>query len=1141
MKSIITLSLLLICAAGLSGQKTQIAVTRLSDEVIELTIQFGALQKTPVNTPQGTAYVINVDQGTPWLEAGAPDLPKVAIPLMLPPTGAVSVNVDEVQFTEETGMLVAPSKGNLKRNIDPATVPYVFGDVYQQNNYYPQQQATLQAPFIFRNARGTSLWVTPAQYVPDIKRFRTIQQMRVTVHIGQGAGENELTAENTKPASRTFSDLYKKLFINHNQNWVLGERSALQPEKMLVIANDNLIDDLMPLVAWKRQMGIHTTVVPYSEVGSSLPADLFNYVKNYYNENGITYLLLVGDEAAIVPMVRPGSPYSCDNCLGFMEGNDHFPEILVGRYNAVTPEDVRIMVRRNLDYEKTPLVDSTANWCATAVGLASNEGQGIGDDNQADYEHQNDLKNKHLQDGYEKIWEFYDGSHASISPTPGDETADKTGNPTNVPIVEVLNARGAGLFNYTGHGWEQGLSSGNFDVGAAGNMRNTHRYPILIAVACCAGNFTNGLCLGEALQRAGNESTGESWGTIGAFLSSDFQSWAPPMEGQDGMNQYLMDADGIALRPVTSAMGAYGNALMIAAYGTGGEEMADVWNPFFEPTFVPRTRLPQVLTVNHNAEIFTGTTSLAVQCGAEGAQVALYAQEQTLAVATVENGTATFEFPELTEPTTLMITGTQFNYTPYQAEIKVVPSAGPYLLSQAITANDAAGNNNGVPEFKENITLDLTLQNVGVETATGAEAVLSTNDPYITITDDVELFGDIDQAANLQINGAFAYQIADGVPNGHKAQFQLQVTYSTDKMLIYDFEQTISAPELEVTQIKIKEGPGSDLDDRIESGETIQIDVVHRNKGNSDIGNLTVSLGNSSTWLSSINDQISPDLGTGDQHTESFLLQVPADAPINALVSFDYTLHAGLYSAGKQSAPIRINPIIENFESVSFNEFPWTMTGNKSWVITNFQPYSGSYCARSGQITHNQKSEMLLVMDVLEEGEVSFGWKTATESNDYLRFYIDDVKIAEWSGTNDWAEAVFPLTTGQHLLKWSYEKNASLSGAPDRVYVDEILLPLHELIIVGVSDGPDNQAFESQVTPNPATETVWLSIQVAEQMQLGYTLSDLNGRVVISQAPQIFNAGLQQIPVDIRALPAGVYSLSLQGNNGVRTHKVVKQ
>ena len=43
------------------------------------------------------------------------------------------------------------------------------------------------------------------------------------------------------------------------------------------------------------------------------------------------------------------------------------------------------------------------------------------------YEQGNEWKAKHLDDGYEKYWEFYDGTQGSISPTPGDETADQPG------------------------------------------------------------------------------------------------------------------------------------------------------------------------------------------------------------------------------------------------------------------------------------------------------------------------------------------------------------------------------------------------------------------------------------------------------------------------------------------------------------------------------------------------------------------------------------------------------------------------------------------------------------------------------------------------------------------------------------------
>lgn len=105
------------------------------------------------------------------------------------------------------------------------------------------------------------------------------------------------------------------------------------------------------------------------------------------------------------------------------------------------------------------------------------------------------------------------------------------------------------------------------------------------------------------------------------------------MEGQDGMNQYLSDADGLTLRPSIGGMLAYGNTLMIAAYAQGGEVMADFWNRFCEPSTLPRTQLPLPMAVSHPANAFIGASSLSVSCDSEGALVSLYWQGQTLAVA----------------------------------------------------------------------------------------------------------------------------------------------------------------------------------------------------------------------------------------------------------------------------------------------------------------------------------------------------------------------------------------------------------------------------------------------------------------------------------------------------------------------------
>jgi uncharacterized repeat protein (TIGR01451 family) len=982
------------------------------------------------------------------------------------------------------------------------------------------------------------LWVSPVQYNPVTQTLIHYESLKIRVYKNTDAGENEGTGQSTRAESRAFTGIYKKLFANYNKNLLSVDNSAIQPEKMLIIVKDDLQDALTPLVEWKRQMGIHTTVVPLSETGANTPAALFNYVQNYYNDHGITYLLLVGDENAITPMVRPNSIYSCDNCLGYMTGNDHFPEILVGRFHASNVAQLQIMINRNLDYEKTPLVDATNNWCATGMTSTSNQGQGIGDDNQADYEQGNEWKAKHLQHGFDKYWEFYDGNQSAISPTPGDETADKPGDPINTELVAQMNGRGVSLYNYTGHGWEQGLVSGNFNTDAVASLRNNHRYPIIVAVACCAGNFTNGECLGEALQRAGNPTSGEAWGSIAAFLSSDFQSWAPPMEGQDGMNQYLLDANGTTSVPVISSMAAYGNALMIAAYNQGGEEMADVWNPFCEPTLMPRTQLPQVLQVAHNTTIELGSASLSVSCPVEGALVSLFGQGQTLAVSIVENGVANFQFAPLQNPEDLVITGTQFNYIPYQGTISVIVSNGAFLVNQSVIAHDLTGNNNELADYGETITLDVTLSNVGTTPALEATGHLSTTDPSVTILNNTAAFGDIADSTATSLSGAFSYAVNDHVTNGHLVSFVLDLAYSNGQTGSFTFSQKLLAPVLTIGSYTITEGPGADNDGYFESGETLILTINNNNTGGSTSSAATGTLTTAASWLT-----ISPQtnlgaIAAGAEAPAIFNISISGNAPVSARIGLQYALVAGSYGATEILSKIVINPIVENFESHNFNSFPWSMSGNKPWLTTILAPYQGANCARSGYITHNQSSVMSLTMDVTNDDVISFARKTKCEQDyDFLRFYIDDVLQAEWSGTLEWQEVEFPVSAGVHTIKWSFEKDAIGSVYPDQVYVDEIILPAHQVVVS--TTNPAGLNFQSQIAPNPAKDATALLLQLPSDTEINYYLTDAAGHKILTVFGLSLSAGDHRLELPVSTLSSGMYFLSVGDRSSVVTHKVI--
>ncbi|MFN0174750.1 MAG: C25 family cysteine peptidase [Saprospiraceae bacterium] len=1143
MKNFVLILLCCFCVGTAFGQ-TRITVLSKSATETTLSLSITDIDKTQVSTPEGEAFVIGFQDGTLLLEAGAPDLNKFATSLLIPNTGNMAVEIIASDFRDIPNMAVAPSKGNLLRKVDPATVPFSYGTHYEHDAFFPGRLADLQQPFVMRDLRGQALWIYPVQYNPITKMLRVYSNITLRVYNTGGQGQNERNPNRERVISRPFKQLYQKLFLNYDESFLSETRNEETPEQMLVIAKDELIPQLEQYVAWKRQMGIHTTVVPASEVGGT-PASMYDFVKNYYTAHNISYLLLVGDEYALTPMVRPGSNYSCDNCLGYMEGEDHYPEVFVGRFHAANAAELDIMMNRNLGYEKTPLADTLNNWCATGMASTSNEGQGIGDDNQADYEQGNEWKAKHLADGFEKYWEFYDGNHAGISPTPGDESADKDGNPVNTELVSLMNTRGITIYNYTGHGWEQGLASGNFNTQAVSTLRNQHRYPIVIAVACCAGNFTNnggGDCLGEAMQRAGDQATGEAWGGIAGFYSSDFQSWAPPMEGQDGMNQYLVDADGITLDPNIGAMATYGNALMIAAYGQGGIDMADTWNPFCDPTTVPRTALPLALSASHQSGLIIGTSSLEVACDVEGAMVSLFWQGQTLAVGTVAGGIALLQFPSLDNVGELTVTATHFNRIPYQGVIVVSPAAGAYVINEALVLDDAAGNNNQKADYGETIALNLTLNNLGDQIANATSATLETSDLNVNITDNTEIFGDISAGTLIEKLAAFAFTVNDDVADGHNVVFNLKIEFNSGQTYQSNLTVNLNAPTLELGAFLIQDTQGGDGDNRLESGEVALITIKNLNVGNSQSSDAIGQLSTDSPWLS-IGPAVSlgsldPLTGTADA---VFEVTVANNAPQAVSANFNYLVNAGNYAAQADFGPYAINAILETFETQNYNSYPWDLGGNKPWFITPSSAYTGTYSSRSGIITHNQQSVMDLTLNFTADGNISFARRVGSEPDyDFLRFLIDDVEMERWSGVVPWSEVSYPLTAGIHKLSWIYVKDGVASANSDRAWVDDISLPPHEVIVSSYS--PNQAAFEVNVAPNPTSGKTWLEVTMptAENIEV-VVFNCLGHRVLQNQSLDLRTNGNYLLELDLLDLASGLYLVQVRGESGARVLKLVKE
>ena len=98
---------------------------------------------------------------------------------------------------------------------------------------------------------------------------------------------------------------------------------------------------------------------------------------------------------------------------------------------------------------------------------------------------------------------------------------------------------------------------------------------------------------------------------------------------------------------------------------------------------------------------------------------------------------------------------------------------------------------------------------------------------------------------------------------------------------------------------------------------------------------------------------------------------------------------------------------MEDFETGDFTQFDWMHDGTQYWAVSGENPFAGDFSAKSGNISDESSSVLEIELDMMSAGDLHFFNKVSSELDfDFLRFYIDDAKIGEWSGESGWDSAI---------------------------------------------------------------------------------------------------------------------------------------
>ncbi len=195
---------------GQDASRPEVQVQQVRDNLTRLDVTLEGIDTETV-TIQGAAYTQVRLPGHWWtLDAGDPELPYITSRLIIPDAGTPQVKVVDAVWREIATDPVVPSKGNLMRDVDPATVPYTFGEAYSQGGVFPEQAVQLSEPFIMRDFRGVSLRVNAVRWDADRGVLLALESATFTVETTGTGGINVKQARFSDGIDAQFANLYAR-------------------------------------------------------------------------------------------------------------------------------------------------------------------------------------------------------------------------------------------------------------------------------------------------------------------------------------------------------------------------------------------------------------------------------------------------------------------------------------------------------------------------------------------------------------------------------------------------------------------------------------------------------------------------------------------------------------------------------------------------------------------------------------------------------------------------------------------------------------------------------------------------------------------------------------------------------------------
>ncbi|NCA86066.1 MAG: T9SS type A sorting domain-containing protein [Clostridia bacterium] len=1034
-------------------------------------------------------------------DEGAPNLPGTSRYIAVPEGARPVLKITDYRTELIKNVEVAPSP-RIPLETEKGELEYHKGAIYSQNAFYPKNPIQISEVTEIRGVDAVMLGITPFQYNPVTKELLVYRDVEVEITFEGGRGE----FGDNRLRSRWWDPIMKDVFFNYaslpqvdyNQQHQQAKKNRDEGFEYLIVVPNNpeFMQWADSIKEFRQKQGILTGIVTLADIGTNSTTGLETYFNNIYNTWTIppAAILLLADYGtnAANTITSPIWDNYCasDNIFADVNNND-MPDIIFARITANNAQQLQVMVTKFIHYEKNPPIDpdfyhkpitalgwQTERWfqlCSEVVGgFWRKQGK---DPVRVNAIYQGTPGNVWSSTTYGNttaVVNYFGPNGEEYIPQTPAELGGWSGG--TAAMVNTAINNGAFMLQHRDHGFEQGWGEPDYTSSNIPSLHNTDLC-FVFSINCLTGKYNmSGECFTEKFHRY--TYNGQNSGALGLIAASEvsysfvndvyvwgmFDNMYPEFMPDQGGPVEERDL----LPSFANAAGKYFLQQSAWPYNTNNKEVTyNLFHHHGGAFLQVYSEVPQDLTVMHNPVLISGESSFTVTAE-EGAFIALTVNGEIIGTAEATGAPVSISIEPQLPANIMLVTITKQNYYRYEQGVEIIPPAGPYIVYNEMQIDDASGNADAMLDFSENVLLDVTLKNVGVENANNVIATLVTDDEFITIIDGEADYGTIGANAIKLLAGAFQIEAAGNIPDNHTVIFTISASNGTDSW-VSNFSIKAHAPMLEVLSITVADAGGNN-NGFLDPGETADIIFETANSGSSAAMDVNAVLSSMSPFITLNNTTYNLNtLEAGATGTATFNITVLPTTPIGTVVSMVYTVESGMYEL-EEVVGLKVGLIIEDFETGDFGQYEWEFAGNGNWTITNVSPYEGTYSAKSGTISSNQSTSLKVTMDVMNDDEISFYHKVSSEgSYDFLRFLIDGTEKGSWSGTTQWAQATYNVSAGEHTFEWKYQKDQSVNGGSDCGWIDYITFPAAMNDALVVFAGADDQICEGNTYSLNAT------------------------------------------------------------------------